>query len=384
MIEKVFHGSRRYWLLLFILGAFIAAGIYFYLQQTAEGLTVTGMSRGVSWGLYIAQFTFFVGVAASAVTVVLPYYLHDHRAFGRITILGEFLAVSSVIMCLLFIFVDLGQPFRILHVILYPSPSSPMFWDTVVLFIYLVINLVIGWTVLAAEYRGTPPPSWVKPLIYLSIPWAISIHTVTAFLYAGLPGRHLWLTAITAARFLASAFSSGPALLVILCRVARRYTDFDPGEKPERALGVIITYAFSAHIFFILLELFTAFYSGIPSHGAPLERLFWGWEDPSSLTPFMWVSAVLAVTALALLYTPARRRDTGLFIASIAVIASVWIEKGLGFVVGGFIPDPLENIPAYRPTLPEIAITAGVWAAGLFILALLFKITAAVRRRASE
>ncbi|HPV39654.1 MAG TPA: polysulfide reductase NrfD [Spirochaetota bacterium] len=384
MIEKAFHGTRRYWLLLIMLGALIAAGIFFYLRQTAEGLSVTGMSRSVSWGLYIAQFTFFVGVAASAVTVVLPYYLHDYRAFGKITILGEFLAVSSVIMCLLFIFVDLGQPFRILHVILYPSPTSPMFWDTVVLFIYLVLNLVIGWTVLTAEYRGTPPPSWVKPLIILSIPWAISIHTVTAFLYAGLPGRHLWLSAITAARFLASAFSSGPALLIILCRVARRYTDFDPGEKPERALGLIITYAFSAHIFFILLEVFTAFYSGIPSHRASLERLFWGWSDPASLTPFLWTSMLLALIALALLYTPARCRDAGLLIASIAVFASVWIEKGLGFVVGGFNPDPLERLVEYRPTAPESLITLGVWATGLFILALLFKITAAVRRRASE
>lgn len=384
MIEKVFHGPRRYRLLLLTLGIFIAAGIYFYCEQTAGGLAVTGLSRSVSWGLYIAQFTFLVGVAASAVTVVLPYYLHDHRAFGRITILGEFLAVSAVIMCLLFIFVDLGQPFRILYVILYPSPTSPMFWDTVVLFLYLIINILIGWTVLTAEYRGTPPPAWVKPVIYLSIPWAISIHTVTAFLYAGLPGRHLWLTAITAARFLASAFSSGPALLIVLCRVARRHTDFDPGDRPERSLGTIITYAFSAHVFFILLEIFTAFYSGIPAHRAPLERLFWGWDDPSTLTPFMWISTALAVAALAILYTPARKRDAGLLIAAIAVFASVWIEKGLGFVVGGFIPDPLEKIPSYRPTLPEIFITLGVWATGLFILTLLFKITAAVRRRESR
>ncbi len=381
MIESIFHGPRRYILLLAGTVAVIAAGTFFFLQQVSAGLAVTGMSRSVSWGLYIAQFTFFVGVAASAVTVVLPYYLHDFRSFARITILGEFLAVSSVVMCLLFIFVDLGRPFRILHVIMYPSPASPMFWDTVALSIYLVLNLVIGWTVLSAEHRGTPPPAWVKPLIYVSIPWAVSIHTVTAFLYAGLPGRHLWFSAITAARFLASAFSSGPALLVLFCLFVRRFTKFDPGEMPERPLAVIITYAFSAHIFFIMLEFFTAFYGGVPSHGEPLAQLFAGWGAAHGLTPFMWLSAALAAAALAVLYSPARRRGAGLAFAAGAVFLSVWIEKGLGFVVGGFIPDPFERIPAYRPTLPEWAITAGIWAAGALLLTLFFKITAAVRAR---
>jgi molybdopterin-containing oxidoreductase family membrane subunit len=103
--------------------------------------------------------------------------------------LGEFLAVASVTMCLSFIVADLGQPARAFNVLLYPTPNSVLFWDMVVLNGYLFLNIVIGWAVLGAERRSAPPPKWVKPLIYLSIPWAISIHTVTAFLYAGLPGR---------------------------------------------------------------------------------------------------------------------------------------------------------------------------------------------------
>ncbi len=379
MFEKALHGSRRYWLLLGALGVVIAAGIVGFLLQNAQGLVLTGMSRSVSWGLYIAQFTFLVGVAASAVTVVLPYYIHDHKAFGKITILGEFLAVPAVIMCLLFIFVDLGQPFRIFHVVIYPSLTSPMFWDTVVLSIYLALNAVIGWTVISAEYRRTAPPAWLRPLIYLSIPWAISIHTVTAFLYAGLPGRDLWLTAITGARFLASAFSSGPALLALLCALSRRFTSFDPGERAERSLAVIITYAFSAHVFFIMLEFFTALYSGIPAQRASLAHLYWGWNDPGSLTLFIWISMALAATALLVLYTGARMRTGWLLAAFAMVFLSVWIEKGMGFVVGGFTPDPLERIPVYWPAPNEILITAGVWAAGLLVLVVLFKITAGVR-----
>ena len=212
MLEKALVGGKKYWGWLFFLLLVLLVGAANYLRQLDYGLGITGMSRDVTWALYIAQFTFLVGVAASAVMLVLPYYLHNYKAFGRITILGEFLAVASVVMCLTFIIVDLGQPARAFNVILYPTPSSILFWDMIVLNGYLLLNILIGWTVLDSERKGIAPPKWVKILIYVSIPWAISIHTVTAFIYAGLPGRSFWLTAIMAPRFLASAFASGPAL----------------------------------------------------------------------------------------------------------------------------------------------------------------------------
>ncbi len=189
MLENALVGSKRYYGLLAILLAIVGVAFLVYLRQLSFGLGITGMGRDVSWGFYIAQFTYLVGVAASAVMVVLPYYLHNYKAFGRITILGEFLAVGAVTMCVLFIFVDMGRPDRVLNVLKYPTPNSVMFWDMIVLNVYLILNLVIGWTVLESERHAVPPPKWAKPLIYLSIPWAPSIHTVTAFLYAGLPGR---------------------------------------------------------------------------------------------------------------------------------------------------------------------------------------------------
>ncbi|HLB35502.1 MAG TPA: NrfD/PsrC family molybdoenzyme membrane anchor subunit, partial [Gemmatimonadales bacterium] len=207
-LEKALVGNRRYWSWIGALLVVIVLGVLSYLRQLQFGLGVTGLSRDVTWGLYIAQFTFLVGVAASAVVVVLPYYLHNFRAFGKITILGELLAISAVTMCLLFIFVDMGQPGRVLNVLLYPTPDSIMFWDMVVLAVYLLLNAVIAGITLGAERKDVPPPRWIMPVIILSIPWAVSIHTVTAFLYSGLPGRHLWLTALLAPRFLASAFAS--------------------------------------------------------------------------------------------------------------------------------------------------------------------------------
>jgi molybdopterin-containing oxidoreductase family membrane subunit len=380
MLEKALKGSRGYWIWITFLLTVFMIGVFFYLRQLDYGLGITGMSRDVSWGLYIAQFTFLVGIAASAVMLVLPYYLHDFKAFGKITILGEFLAVSAVIMCVLFIFVDLGQPSRVLNVLLYPAPTSILFWDMIVLSGYLLINIFTGWIVLSCDRKEIPPPVWVKPLIYLSIPWAISIHTVTAFIYAGLPGRGFWLTAIMAPRFLASAFASGPALLIILCLILKRYGRFDAGVKAIQTLAKIVAYALAASIFFVLMELFTAFYSQIPEHAQQFNYLFTGLEGHTKLVCWMWTSAVLAFAALGILIIPRISRQEGfLAVACVFVFVSLWIEKGLGLVVTGFIPSPLEKITEYVPTGPEIAITLGIWAAGFLILTILFRIFVAVR-----
>lgn len=380
MLEAALKGGQRYWAWIFTLLAIIGIGFIFYLKQYSYGLGITGMSRDVTWGFYIAQFTFLVGVAASAVMIVIPYYLHDYKKFGRIVILGEFLAVSAVIMCMLFIFVDLGQPTRVMNVMLYPTLNSVMFWDMVVLMGYLMLNIVIGWTTLGAERKQAPPPAWIKPLIYLSIPWAISIHTVTAFLYAGLPGRHLWLTAILAARFLASAFAAGPALLILLSFIVRRYSRFDPGKEAIQLLAKIVTYAMIANVFFFLLELFTAFYSGIPSHQHSLQYLFFGLEGHTKLVPWMWTSAILAFAGIALLINPNTRRNENILpVALVAVVVSTWIDKGMGLVVGGFIPNMFGKVTEYTPTVPELLITLGVWAIGLLILTVLYKIAVSVK-----
>lgn len=380
MFEKAVVGSRRYWAWLGALSAVILVGFLYYLRQLQVGLGITGLSRDVMWGLYIAQFTFLVGVAASAVMVVLPYYLHDWKAFGKITILGEFLAISAVTMCLLFIFVDMGQPMRALNVILYPTPNSMMFWDLMSLSGYLLLNAVIALVTLRAEQKSVAPPRWVRPIIIISIPWAISIHTVTAFLYSGLPGRSFWLTAILAPRFLASAFASGPALLILLCMVIRKMTRFDPGQEPIEKLALIVTYAMTINVFFVLMEVFTVFYSQIPEHMEHYEFLFVGLDGHALLVPWMWISMILAVASLALLITPrTRKNEKILAVTCVMVFLSLWIDKGLGLIVGGFVPSPLGHVTSYVPTLPEMAITLAIWAVGFLMITVFYKIALSVR-----
>jgi molybdopterin-containing oxidoreductase family membrane subunit len=380
MLDKALTGSRRYWTLIALLLVLVAIGFATYTQQFAVGLRVTGLSRDVPWGLYISQFTFLVGIAASAVMVVLPYYVHHYKAFGRLAILGEFLAITAVLMCLLFIFVDMGQPRRVVNIILHPTPRSVMFWDMIVLNGYLVLNVVISRATFRAERAGAPPPPWVKPVVYLSIPWAVSIHTVTAFLYSGLAARPFWLTAILAPRFLASAFASGPALLILLALAVRRYSRFDPGEEAIGKLGEIVAYSMVVNVFFVGLEVFTALYSDVPEHVEAFTYLYVGLHEHHVLAPWMWASLGLAGVSLVLLLVPRFRRDpTLLVLASVAVVGSLWIDKGLGMVVTGFVPSPLGHVTEYWPTAREALIALGIYALGGLVLTVLFKIAIETR-----
>ena len=381
MLEKLLTGSKSYYIWLLFLACVIVLCLVAYAIQLTTGLGVTGMSRDVSWGLYISQFTYFVGVAASAVMLVLPAYFHHYVKFKRMIIFGEFMAVAAVVMCALFIVVDLGQPQRMANVMLHPTPNSVMFYDMIVLIGYLCLNIIIGWVTLEAERLEVAPPKWVKPLIYLSIIWAFSIHTVTAFLYAGIPGRHYWLTAIMAARFLSSAFCSGPAILLLLLFLLRRLTGFDPGKDAIKTLATIIVYAMCINVFFYCLELFTSFYSNVPGHMEPIHFLFFGHGGELAwVSYFMWAAVIMAFASLAILIPPQTRTGKYLPLALIMLVLATWIDKGLGLLIGGFTPNMYETITPYMPTGIEITVAIGVYAIGAFVLSLLWKIALSIKR----
>ncbi len=385
MFEKVLSGGRLYkaWMLLLL--AIIGAGVICYLIQWFYGLGITGMSRDVSWGLYLANFTFFVGVAASAVMVVLPYYLHNYKAFGKITIFGEFLAVSAVIMCILFVTLDLGQPTRILNLVLHPNPGSILFWDVVVLSTYMVLNLVIAWHMLNARRHGEAPKPWAKWLILISIPVAISIHTVTAFIYSGLAARTFWLTALMAPRFLASAFASGPALLIILCLIMKKFTSFDAGKEAINKLTQIVTYATIITVFFFIVELFTVFYSQIPEHMTTFQYLLFGVDGNTALVPWMWTAIIFWIVAIGILLTPStRKKETTVLIAMVLIFISMWIDKGMALLIPGFIPSPLGNFTQYFPTAPEVFVTLGIWGIGFLVLTIFYKLAISVQEEVGD
>ena len=385
MLELAIKGGKKYYGWMTFLLLIVGVGFLHYLWQLDFGLGITGLSRDTSWGFYIANFTYLVGVAAGGVMVVLPYYLHDYKAFGRVTILGEFLAIASVVMCVTFILVDLGQPMRVFNVFIYFSPKSVLFWDTVVLNGYLFLNIVIGWNVLEAERNQVHYQPWLKPLIYLSIPWAVSIHTVTAFLYCGLPGRGFWMTAILAPRFLASAFAAGPSLLILCCLIIRRVSNFDPGREQIQSLAKIVAYAICINVFFFLCEVFVVFYSNIPEHMDHIKYLFIGLHGHGAYVPWMWTSMAFMLIGIILTVNPITRKNEGvLAVACVVIFLGTWIDKGLGMIAGGFTPNPLHEVHEYIPSLPEILIALGVWAMGFLVLTALFKIAVGVKEEVRD
>ncbi len=378
-LRGMFQGSRLYhgWLASLVL--FAGLGTFAYSRQASLGLGITGMTDEVSWGFYIANFTFLVGIAAAGVMMVIPGYLYHDKEIKGAVLLGEIVAIGALVMCLLFVIVDLGRPDRMWHMIppfgRFHFPVSMLSWDVLVLNGYLLLNLHIPGYLLYKKYRNEKPATWFyMPFVYLSIIWAISIHTVTAFLYTGLAGKPFWNTAILAPRFIASAFCAGPAFIILVLEIVKHRTAFPLGDRVIKFLRMVVLISGLINVFLLISEIFTEFYAQ-SAHVASAQYLFFGLHGHNQLVPYIWISITLNVTALiALLSRKLETRSTPIRILPlIMLIVAIWIEKGMGLVIPGFTPTPLGEILEYQPTLNEVGVAFGIWAIGLFIMTILIK-----------
>jgi Ni/Fe-hydrogenase subunit HybB-like protein len=520
-----FVGDWRYYAWTGLLSAICLLGLNAYCRQFAHGLIVTGMSDEVSWGVYIANFTFLVGVAAAAVMMVIPVYIYNNEELHDLVIFGELLAVAAILMCLAFVTVDLGRPDRFWHLIpgigQFNFPKSMLSWDVLVLNGYLLLNVHICGYLLYCRYRKTKPGKWFYiPFVFIAIVWAVSIHTVTAFLYVGLGGRPFWNSSIVGPRFLASAFTAGPALIILAMQVVRRVTSYSPagagagpssgdttqfskrraatlddfallerdlrelssvptetrrlllpmmevlevqtgdallrqGETSDRAyfilhgsvvvikaengrfrvtrtagpgeqigevsalhatprmatavaeepsvvlslstdalrlmmkspsvnkivrsrmyerllitdralmtLRSIVQVSMLINVFLLLNEVFKEFYSG-NLHVISSKYLFVGLDGHHALVPWIWTAIAFNLIAMVLLVLPVSRSLKWLNLTCVLAIVGIWIEKGMGLVIPGFIPTPLGEMMEYRPSLNEALVCFGIWAFGL-------------------
>jgi molybdopterin-containing oxidoreductase family membrane subunit len=377
-LRQIFIGSKKYYLWVGFLLFLILLGTSAYIDQSTRGLIITGMRDQVSWGFYISNFTFLVGVAAAAVLLVIPAYIYNFKPIKEIVLFGELLAITAISMCLLFVMIDMGQPLRAWHILPFIGamhfPASLLAWDVVVLNGYLAINTFISFYVLyrlsiGKEYKM----SVIGPLIILSIPWAVSIHTVTAFLYNGMSARPFWNASILAPRFLASAFCSGPAIMIVLFQIIRKQSEVEIEDRAIFKIAELIAYAMGLNLFLLGAEVFKEFYSGSIDMYS-IEYLYFGIHGKSALVPWIWAATLLNISSFFLFLLPRTRENyTTLNMACLFVITGVYIEKGLGLVVPGFVPDTLGEIYEYTPTTPEMLITIGVWATGALIYTLLLK-----------
>lgn len=361
------------------LTAIALVGAHAWAVQVRDGMILTSMSDHVSWGLYIANFTFAVGLAAGGVMMVIPAYLYHDEEMHDVVIVGEMLAIAAIVMCLLFVVVDLGRPDRFWHLLpgigRFNWPISMLTWDVIVLNGYLLLNLHICGYLLYTRFKGEQPnPKWYVPFVFLSIVWAISIHTVTAFLYCGLGGRAFWNTALLAPRFLASAFVSGPAFIILALQVIRRTTSFHVGNGPIHTLVNIMRVTILVNLLMLASEVFTEFYTG-GSHTSSAHYLYFGLHGHHGLVPWIWTSIGFSLAATLLLLCPKVTEKLWMLdTACVLVFIGIWIEKGMGLIIPGFIPSALHEIVEYTPSLVEWQITAGIWAFGLMVFTVSLKI----------
>jgi len=384
-IREMFRGPREYFAWLFLLSAIVAYGVFQYSQQIADGLVVTGMSDQVSWGFYIANFAFLVGIAAAAVLLVIPAYIFHRKDIKDVVLVGEGLAVAAVTMAIMFVIADLGRPDRLWHMIPVIGrlnfPVSLLAWDVIVLSGYLLLNLAIPFYLLYNRYRGRESSFRLYfPFVVLSMFWAISIHTVTAFLFSANPARPFWHTALLGPRFIASAFASGPALIIIVLQIVRRVTDYRVSQSVIDTLALIMTVAMQINLFFVGAELFTDFYNE-GAHAASIHYLFLGLGGFDSLQPWIWFALTLNVIAVIILMIhPLRRNVLMLNAACVLAFIGIWIEKGMGLVIPGFVPTPLGEVFEYAPTIVELSVAAAIWAFGALIFTLLAKAVIAIEK----
>lgn len=380
LLKLSFIGGPRFYLWMMALTAIALVGANQWAHQVAGGMAITNLSDHVSWGLYIANFTFGVGLAAGAVMMVIPAYLYDDHEMHDVVLIGELLAVAAIAVCLMFIVADMGRPDRFWHIMpgigRFNWPISMLTWDVIVLNGYLLINLhICGYTIYMRFLGRRPDPRWYVPFVFLSIAWAISIHSVTAFLYSGLGGRPFWNSALLAPRFIVTAFVSGPAFVILLLQGIARLTSFAVGTTPTQTLASVLRVTVLLNLFMLGSELFTALYAG-GGHAASVRYLFFGQHGAHALVPWIWSAFALNLASVALLFLQLRRPGFALVNAAcICAFTGVWIEKGMGLIVPGFVPSTLHELVEYTPSLPEWKITAGIWAAGAMILTLAIKLS---------
>jgi Ni/Fe-hydrogenase subunit HybB-like protein len=376
--RNALSGSWRYHAWLAVLFVLMMLGLNAWCRQYVYGMGTTGMTDQVSWGIYIANFTFLVGVAASAVMLVIPVYVYKRKELHHLVIFGELLAVAAIIMCLLFIVADLGRPDQMHHMLLrFNFPISVLTWDVIALNGYLLLNLFIpGYMVYCTYRKKEQTKSFIYPFVFISIFWALSIHTVTAFLYSGLGGRPFWNSAVLAPRFLASAFAAGPAILILTLQVIRRQVDWKVEHHSLLTLRSIVIVTMFINLFLLGSEVFTEFYTR-SAHVASAQYLFLGLHGHNALVPWIWTAIGLNVTATLLLLLPASKGKNPLVLntACVMLIIGIWIEKGMGLIIPGFIPTPLGEIVEYLPTLNESLVCFGIWATGIFIYTVLVRVT---------
>lgn len=386
-LKEVVRGGIAYYAWLVFLGVLIIIGVAGYHEQVIHGHIVTNMSDEVPWGLFIGTYAFLVGVAAAAVALAVPGYVYNWEPIKEIVVLGEIVAISAVVMALLFVTADLGHPERIWHAFpILGKPNLPLSLIAVnilVLNSYLILNIMIVTYFLYSSYLRRPYNKLLfMTLMLTSIPMAFSIHAVTAFIFNVLPARPYWNSAVLVPRFISTALCAGPAIMILAFKVLRKVAKIDIKDKALFKIAEIIAIVLFVNLLLFIAEVVTEFRSAT-THTVHIQFYFQGLEGHQQLVLWAWSGALCNIFAFILFLIPKTRNNhITLNLGCALVIVGVFIEKGIGLVLPGLSPGTLGMLYEYSPSLVEIMISIGIVGIGAFTFTILSKIAIPLTFRA--
>jgi len=385
--------ERKVWMLICLAIALVAFG--FYVNQLINGLEVTGMNNIVSWGLYIITFAFFVGLSAGGLIVSSSAYVFKIDKLKEVAPIGIVVAVACILGAAAMIVADMGRPERILNIIVGGKFTSPITWDFFVISLYLMIGLYECWIFFSNKWKGKSlekRESVLAKAAFISLPIAILVHSITAWIFGLQAGRPFWDTAIMAPIFISSAVVSGTGLLLVVAYLGRKngikgLDDENVGTLVKVLVGFIIL-----DLFLFFCELFTLTYTGGTAASESAALLLTG-----SLAPLFWFEIIAGMLIpLFILTNKSLKRSRGwMAVAGILVMVAVFLKRinivlpGLlvinmtdspGVSTGRFVEStgpffeagqtPFSAIATYAPTMTELIITAGAFAFVGFVIML--------------
>ncbi len=375
-------GGTKYYAWLLFLGFFILVGSYTAYLQFTQGLIVTGATDQITLESFFASFVFTAHVAAAAVLVVAPGYLYHRKDMKELAVIGEIVAMVFVATGITFVLFHMGRPDRTWHImpgIGYMNfPNSMLAYDTIVLNVYLILNMIGVVYMLYKKYVGKFEAKqlaiWFKPIVFLAIAWGPLIHIVTAFVLASNARIGSWHTAVLPFAFLSMAGASGPALIILLFLLIRKNTKLVINDSVIDLMTTIIAWSLGIIILVFAAETFTLLYPGT-EHASSLRYTMFGHNGLNMYVVWFWgVMVAIVGSFVALLFSKVRRSyDRLLPLVCFVVFVAILTEKPMVLVFPAFSPTPLGEYAEYHVTLIEFFNVLFVWAIGFLSLTLILK-----------
>lgn len=356
------------WYALVALGVGVGAGSFAY--QWTQGLGVTGLSNTVSWGLYIVVFMFLVGISAGGLIVVAVSELLGTSRLQSLNRLAVLVSGTAILAAAGSILPDLGRPEMFWQMLVSPNWTSPLMWDMVVITLYLTIAGVD----LYILTRPRPMHRALRVMAIITLPVAVLVHSVTAWIFGLLVARPFWNTALMAPLFISSALVSGTALILIVAWVASRVTSFDPPRHVFADLGKLMAWFVAVDAFLLGAEVLTVYTSRVEHHTGPLDLLLTG-----RLAPVFWLEVTLGLLVpFAIFASRLRHRMPWLLTGATLVVLGVFAKRVNILLPGMYEPlvgmepgipggrpgQPFDASPAYAPTWVEYGVVIGIFAFG--------------------